>query len=180
MKVIKNLRYNIKHKIKICSSLILALTLLGCNSMPSATEKLSVERTLVIHAAANEVWAFTGGWTGIDNLAPTVITSILSNGNEIGSFRKVNLKGGGIVEETMVDKSETSYSYIITKSPLPLSNYTSTISVKDLGNGSSEFSWKSNFRADGVSDAEAIKVIAGLYEGSLEVLKKRYSYTNKK
>ena len=180
MKVIKSLRHNIIHKIKICSSLIIALTLLGCNSMPSSTEKLSVERTLVIHAAADEVWAFTGGWTSIDNLAPTIITSILSNGNEVGSTRTIKLKGGGIVEETMVDKSKTSYSYIITKSSLPLSNYKSTISVKDLGNGSSEFNWKSDFIADGVPDAEAIKIIAGLYEGGLDILKNRYSYTNTK
>lgn len=180
MKVIKSLRHNMVHKIKSWSSLIFALTLLGCNAMPSSTEKLSVEKTLVINATAEEVWAFAGGWTSLDNLAPTAIASILSNGNEVGSFRKVNLKGGGIVEETMVDKSEASYSYIITKSPLPLSNYRSTIGVKDLGNGNSEFSWKSDFIADGVSDAEAINIIAGLYEGALEVLQDKYPDTNKK
>lgn len=179
MKVIKSLRHNIK-VIKSCSSLIFALTLLGCNSMPSSTEKLSVEKALVIHATADEVWAFAGGWTSLDNLAPKAIASILSNGHEVGSFRKVKLIGGGIVEETMIAKSDTSYSYIITKSPLPLSNYKSTIGVKDLGNGNSEFSWKSDFIADGVSDAEAINIIAGLYEGAVEVLQNKYSDTNKK
>ncbi|MDX2367966.1 MAG: SRPBCC family protein [Colwellia sp.] len=180
MKVIKSFKYNIIHKIKTWSSLIFTLTLLGCNSMPSSTEKLSVDRTLVINATAVEVWAFAGGWTSLDNLAPAAIASILSNGNEVGSFRKVNLKGGGIVQETMVDKSETSYSYIITKSPLPLSNYRSTIGVKDLGNGNSEFSWKSDFIADGVSDAEAINIIARLYEGAVEVLQNKYADTNTK
>ncbi|MFT5760542.1 MAG: hypothetical protein ACI9LM_005329 [Alteromonadaceae bacterium] len=180
MKVIKSLRHNIIYQFKSWSSLIVVLALFGCNSMPSATEKLSVERTLVVNATADEVWAFAGGWTGIDSLSPKIIANILSNGNEVGSFRLVNLKGGGVVEETMVDKSTTSYSYIIIKSPLPVSNYRSTIGVKDLGNGKSEFSWKSNFMADGVSDKEAIKIIAGIYEGGLEVLQNKYSFINRK
>lgn len=180
MKSIKNLKHNIMQNIKSWSAFMLALTLLGCNSMPFSTDKLSVEKTLVINANADEVWAFAGGWTSLDNLAPSAIASILSNGNMVGSFRKVNLKGGGIVEETMIDKSETSYSYVMTKSPLPLSNYTSTISVKDIGNGKSEFVWKSNFMADGVADAEAIKIITGLYEGAVEVLKTKYADTNRK
>jgi hypothetical protein len=111
--------------IKIWSSLIFVLTLLGCTSMPSGpsgTEKMSVERSVVLNASADEVWAFAGGWTSLDNLAPTAIASILSNGNEVGSFRKVKLKGGGLVEEIMITKRETSYTYKITKAPRPVSN----------------------------------------------------------
>jgi len=148
--------------------------------MPSSTEKLSVERTLVIHATADIVWGFAGGWTSLDNLVPAGIASILSDGNEVGSFRKVNLKGGGIVEEVMINKGDTRYTYIITKSPLPVSNYRSTLAVKDLGNGKSKFTWRSVFFADGVSDAEATNIIAGLYEGALEVLHNKYNDTNKK
>jgi hypothetical protein len=169
--------------IKILSSMIFVLALVGCNSMPSttsATGKLSVEKTLVINASADEVWDFAGGWTSLDNLVPAGIASILSNGNEVGSFRKVNLKGGGIVEEIMINKGETRYTYIITKSPLPVSNYRSTLAVKDLGNGKSEFTWRSVFFADGVSNAEATNTIAGLYEGALDVLHNKYNDTNKK
>jgi len=172
------LKHNVVLKCKVWFSLVFISTLLGCNSIPSASNNLHVERTLVINATADEVWAFAGGWTAIDNLAPTVISSVLSNGNQVGSFRIVNLKGGNSVEETMVDKSATSYSYIITKSPLPVSNYKATIAVKNLENGKSEFSWKSSFTADGVSDAEARKVIAGIYEGGLKVLQNKYNAQN--
>ena len=157
--------------IKSWSPLIFVLALLGCNSMPSTTSstgKLSVERTVILNATADEVWDFAGGWTSLDNIVPGAIASILSNGNEVGSFRKVNLKGGGIVEETMITKS-------VTKSPLPVSNYRSTLEVKDLGNGKSEFTWRSVFFADGVSNAEATNIIAGLYEGGLEVLQNKYN-----
>lgn len=178
MKITKNFTHNIVHNLKICAALFFVLTFLGCSSMSSttsSTEKISVEKTLVINASAGEVWGFAGGWTSLDNLVPAAIASILSNGNEVGSFRKVNLKGGGIVEETMITKSETRYSYIITKSPLPVSNYRSTLEVKDLGNGKSEFTWRSVFFADGVSNAEATNLIAGLYEGALEVLQNKYN-----
>ena len=176
MNIINPFRQNIISKFKSWYSLVFVLALFGCNSIPSATEKLSVEKTLIVNATAQKVWAFAGKWTGIDNLAPAVITNILSNGSEIGSFRILKLKDGGVIKEVMVDKSSTSYSYIIKKSPLPLSNYKSTIGVKDLGDGTSEFTWKSSFMADGVSDADAIKIITELYEGGLEVLKNKYSY----
>ena len=176
MNIINPFKKNIINKCKSWSSLFFVLALIGCNSMPSTTEKLHVEKTLIINATAQQVWAFAGEWTGIDNLAPAVITSILSNGNEVGSFRIINLKGGGVIEEEIVDKSATNYSYIIKKSPLPVSNYRSTIGVKDLGDGTSEFSWKSSFMADGVSDVQAIKIITELYEGGLEVLKNKYPY----
>lgn len=169
--------------IKSWSPLIFVLALLGCNSVPSTistTGKLSVEKTLVINATADEVWGFAGGWTSLDNLVPTGIASILSNGNEVGSFRQVNLKGGGIVEEVMINKGETHYTYIITKSPLPVSNYRSTLAVKDLGNGKSEFTWRSVFFADGVSDAEANNIISGLYEGAVDVLQNKYADTGTK
>lgn len=179
MKVINPLRHNIINKFKTWFSLIFVSALFGCTSTTTTQEKLSVEKTLIINATAQEVWSFAGGWTGIDNLAPTAVANILSNGNQVGSFRIVNLKGGGVVEETMIEKNETSYSYIITKSPLPVSNYRSTIGVKDLGNGRSEFSWQSDFIADGVSNAEAIKVITELYEGAVDVLQNKYSYINR-
>lgn len=173
MKLIKNIRI---HNLKNWFSLIFVFVLLGCNSMPSTTESLSVEKTLVINATAAEVWDFAGGWTGLDVLAPEAIQNAVSNGNTVGSFRDVNLKGGGVVHETMVDKGPTSYSYIIIESPLPVSNYKSTISVKDIGNGQSLFSWKSNFIAEGVSDEEAVKIFDGLYQGAIDVLKSKYSY----
>lgn len=164
--------------IKSWSPLIFVLALLGCNSMPSTTSstgKLSVERTVILNATADEVWDFAGGWTSPDHLVPAAVASTLSNGNEVGSFRKVKLKGGGIVEEIMINKGETRYTYIITESPLPVSNYRATLEAKDLGNGKSEFTWRSVFFADGVSNAEATNIIAGLYEGGLEVLQNKYN-----
>ena len=178
MIVSQSLKHNVLKQFKVWFSLIFISTLLGCNSMPSTSNNLHVERTLVINATADEVWAFAGGWTAIDNLAPTIISNVISNGNQVGSFRIVNLKGGNSVEETMVEKSATSYSYIITKSPLPVSNYKATIGVKDLGHGKSKFSWKSDFIADGVSDAKASKIIAGIYEGGIAVLQNKYNVDN--
>jgi hypothetical protein len=176
MKIIKNLKNSTLHNFKSWFYLIFVFTLLGCNSMPSATDKLSVEKTLIINASADEVWNFAGDWAGLDVLAPALIEEIFSDGNTVGSMREIHLNGGGIVEEAMVEKSATSYSYIIVKSPLPVSNYKSTISVKDIGNGQSKFSWKSDFIANGVPDEDAIKIFDGLYQGAVDVIKKNYSH----
>lgn len=60
-----------------------------------------------------------------------------------------------------------SYTDIIIESPLPVTRYESTISVKGDGDVA-ELSWSGTFDADGASDEEAESVIGGIYEAGLQ------------
>ena len=46
--------------------------------------------------------------------------------------------------------------------------------VSDNGNNTSTIKWKSRFYADGVSDAEAVELIQGVYTAGLTSLQARF------
>lgn len=67
----------------------------------------------------------------------------------------------------------TIYQYMITESPLPVTNYISTIKVVKAKEGSTVV-WSSTFIAkQGTADDEAKKVIAGIYTAGLDGLKSK-------
>jgi hypothetical protein len=78
------------------------------------------------------------------------------------------------VEELVArDDANRSYTYRIVEGPLPVRNYTSTISVSDDGDGRSKIDWTGRFEADGASEDEATGVVAGIYEAGLSSLSAR-------
>ena len=62
-----------------------------------------------------------------------------------------------------LDDANHAYTYTIISSPLPVANYHSTISVSVDPKGSS-LKWVGQYDAKGASDADAKKVIDGIYE----------------
>jgi Polyketide cyclase / dehydrase and lipid transport len=81
------------------------------------------------------------------------------------------LKGGGTIVEALVtmDTAGRSYTYSIVSGPLPVANYTSTISVAADGPGSM-VTWVGKYDAKGATDADSMKAIDGVYESGLKAL----------
>ena len=67
-----------------------------------------------------------------------------------------------------------SYSYIITESPLPVSDYAATIKVEPNDKGTSTVTWSASFNAAGADDAKAVEVITGVFDGGLKALEDLY------
>ena len=63
--------------------------------------------------------------------------------------------------------ADMSYSYKILESPLPVTNYKSTIKVEKSGSGS-KVTWMGTFDAKGAPDAKAEEVIGGIYEAGFK------------
>ena len=118
--------------------------------------------------SADAVWSKIGDFCGISNWHPAVEKCELSAD---GKTRTLSLKGGGTIVEALVkmDAAGHSYTYSIVSSPLPVANYTSTISVAADGAGSMT-TWVGKYDAKGASDAEAKKVIDGIYDLGLKAL----------
>jgi Polyketide cyclase / dehydrase and lipid transport len=121
-------------------------------------------------AAPDKVWAKIGDFCGISNWHPVVEKCTLSAD---GSIRTLDLKGGGAIHEKLENRDDAghSYTYSIIDSPLPVANYSSTISVAADGAGS-KITWIGKFDAKGASDAEAMKVMNGVYQAGIDALVK--------
>ena len=82
-----------------------------------------------------------------------------------------SLRGGGTLVEALeaVDNANHTYTYTILSGPLPVANYHSTISVSPDPKGSS-LKWVGKYDAKGAPDADAKKVIDGIYESGEKAL----------
>lgn len=124
-----------------------------------------------LKVAPQQVWDLIGGFNTLPDWHPAVEKSELT---EEGSMRTLSLVGGGTITEKLVRKSddERVYTYTIENSPLPVANYTSTISVKDDGKGNAHVEWSSEFNPEGASESDAVEVIKGIYQAGFDNLNK--------
>jgi hypothetical protein len=69
----------------------------------------------------------------------------------------LTLQDGGKIRETLLahDDKGKNLKYNIVESPLPVSDYVSTIHVKPGKNGGSRVEWSSIFKAKGADDEKA-------------------------
>ena len=123
-----------------------------------------------IAAPPAKVWKTIGGFCGIGDWHPAVEKCALSSkGGK--SVRTLSLKGGGTIveEEQSRDEAKMAYTYTILESPLPVSDYTSTLMVAPNGSGAT-VNWSGSFNPKGVPDTVAKDVISGIYTAGLKGL----------
>ena len=119
----------------------------------------------------DQVWDLVGGFNALPDWHPAVEKSVLKQKGEV---RELSLAGGGKIIEKLesLDNGERVYSYTITDSPLPVSNYTATIRVMDNEEGKAVVEWSSEFDAMGAPENDAVKVIQDIYQTGFDNLKK--------
>ncbi len=145
------------------------------------TRQKVVERT-TIDAPPSAVWAKLKNFDALKDWHPAVAESPADKGNSVGSVRQIKLKGGGDLTETLEshDDAKMKYGYRAKDGgALPVSNYTSTISVSGEGNqsvvewrGAFYRAYQNNDPPPDQNDDAAVKAITGVYKGGLVNLKK--------
>lgn len=138
--------------------------------------------TVVINAPADKVWAMIGDFQDM-SWDPAFVKTSGTGGNAVNATRTLYLGNGTTIEEQLDKYSaeNRSYSYEITKvdvKVVPVSGYSSTLSVSGNGSGST-VEWKGAFYRGypnndpppDLNDEAAVKAIAGLYRDGLAALK---------
>jgi mxaD protein len=150
----------------------------------AAAPVLKVSKEVTINAPASEVWAKIKNFDGLATWHPALEKDeiVAGKNNEVGAERLLSLKGGGTIKEKLLafDDKHHSFKYSILEGVLPVSDYTSTISVKSAGKGKSTVTWSGWFKrkdtgakpAADADDATATKTMSGVYQGGLDNLKK--------
>lgn len=137
-----------------------------------------------IDAPADKVWAIVGNFQDMGWL-PGVTKTEGSGGNDANAKRKLTLKDGGVIEESLTkyDAAGKSVSYKIDNvdvKVLPVNNYAATITIKEEG-GKSLVEWKGAFYRGfmnndpppELSDEAAVKTVTGIYQAGLGALKSK-------
>ncbi len=146
--------------------------------------------TLTAEVAADpaEVWAAIGNFQDM-SWHPAVHSSTGENGNDIDATRLLTLgqEGGPTVAEVLYKYSDEkmSYSYRITEvavEVLPVTNYSSHLTVKPRAGGGSIIEWRGAFYRgypnndppENLNDAAAIAAVTGVYQAGLDALTERF------
>lgn len=141
-----------------------------------AAAAVEVSETVTTSAPPAKVWGMIGPFNAIAAWLPGVESSPADKGNAVGSVRVITLKAPGspTVTEKLTASGDQSYSYEILKvdpKVLPVTGYTSTLSVAPASGGS-VVTWRGNFTAaGGMDDAAASKAVSGLYRAGLDNIK---------
>jgi hypothetical protein len=142
----------------------------------SAGKTLSVMETAGLSVPPAKTWETIKNFDGWQSWHPAIASTDIpkGKGNAVGTVRVLTTKDGAKITEELLAHSDKSmsYKYRITDSPLPVTNYVSTIVVRKSKDGSTVV-WSSNFEAkQGTPDDEAKKVISGIYTAGLDNLRK--------
>ncbi len=142
-----------------------------------------VEETVSISAPPAKVWEKVGEFGAISDWHPDVKKSSASDGNKTGSVRELTLEKG-IIKESLdeYDADGFTYSYRMdgeNLDALPVSSYSSTLTVEPEGDGS-KVSWigrfyrgdTSNEPPENLNDEAAIEAMTSIYQDGLAGLKK--------
>lgn len=121
-----------------------------------------------IDGKAADVWAVLSDFGGIKVGGP--ITSFEVEGEGVGMVRTIGMGGGKVVER--LDRHDArakvfAYSIINDDCPLPVSGYSATVTITDSDDGTCHVDWTGTFEPKGASEADASKVVEGIYRGGI-------------
>jgi Polyketide cyclase / dehydrase and lipid transport len=146
-----------------------AAIVIGATSAHAITVKKRIEAP----GTPPEIWEVVGDFCAIKNWHPAVAECEETKEGD-ATFRTLTLKDGGKIKEKLTGTEDTSYSYVIAESPLPVKNYSSKLWIEeDDEPDRSAIYWQSEFEAaDGTSDDDAKKLITGILGDGVKGIKK--------
>jgi hypothetical protein len=157
--------------------LLLAGVLLLAPLGAHAQGTLNSYQTVDIQASADKVWGIIKSFETLHNWHPAFSSAKIIGGQDgvPGAMRTLTLKDGPSFNEELLafNNAARKLRYrIVGDSPLPVTDYDSTMEVLSTGPNASTMIWRSSYKAKAVKDDEAMKVVNGAYRAGLDNLKK--------
>lgn len=167
--------------LRTLATVALTASLLAGPAAAHGPTRQKVVEQVTIQAPPQKVWALIGNFDALKNWHPAIAESPADQGNNEGSVRRLKLKNGGALVETLegYDAAKMKYNYRAKDGgALPVTNYTSTITVRAEGSGSI-VEWRGAFYRGypnndpppDQNDEAAVAAITGVYQAGLANLK---------
>jgi Polyketide cyclase / dehydrase and lipid transport len=156
--------------ISFVRSAALCMATLGVGSLPASAANLS--RSVEVNGAPATVWSAIGAFCAIKDWLPPV--GICIEDGKTPPTRTLVTKDGKasfVEKQTARSDQEHSYSYTFVSSPLPVTNYTSTIKVTAKNDSVSIVTWTGSYTPESGKEKAAIDALNGVYEAGLAEIK---------
>ena len=167
--------------------LLLALSLPGL-ALAHGPTRQKITLSVDVAASPDEVWQAIGNFQDM-SWHPAVFATTGENGNEIDATRLLTLgeEGGPTIDEVLYKFSDEkmSYSYRINEvavEVLPVTNYSSHLTVKPREAGGATVEWRGAFYRGypnndpppELNDEAAIAAVSAVYQAGLDALVDRF------
>lgn len=142
---------------------------LGAGAAPASAA--TITRSIDVKASASAVWSLIGPFCAIkDWLSP--VGACIEDGKAPPTRILVTKDGTAAFVETQTGRDDAgrNYSYTFLSSPLPVSNYVSTIKVTANRDGSSTVTWSGSYTPDQGKEKAASEALGGVYEAGLAAI----------
>jgi carbon monoxide dehydrogenase subunit G len=165
-------------RIQIGAALFLAASV----ALAHGPTRQKVTESIEVGVTPDAAWSRIKDFSALQSWHPAVESSTTTDGNQVGSVRTLNLKGGGRIVEVLEAYSDADrkMSYRMSDpGPVPVSNYTSTLSVKLSDGGATVIEWRGAFYRGfpnndpppDRNDEAAVKAVTDIYQSGLASLK---------
>ena len=169
---------------EIIKAIAIATTLLASSYASAAAPWLHVRQSVTINAPLGKVWNAVKDFNALNSWHPALAKDEIVEGtnNTVGAVRLLTLKDGGTIKEKLLafDAAHHKYRYTILEGVIPVSDYTSTLTVASAGKGKATVTWSGRFHrkntgdnpGDSENDKTAVDTVTGVYQSGLDNLKK--------
>jgi hypothetical protein len=155
-------------------SAAVAVIVLGFGA--SVASAASLSRTIEVKGTPAAVWSAIGAFCAIKDWLPPV--GICIEDGKAPPTRTLVTKDGNaafVERQTARNDKAHTYSYVFVASPLPVTNYSSTIEVTAKGEGISVVTWTGTYMPDAGKEKDANEALDGIYEAGLSTIKARFA-----
>jgi hypothetical protein len=147
-----------------------------CTVSPTNEGELvaEVRREGEIGASVDEVWKLISDFGGLIEALMGVPAELQGEG--IGQTRTLPTGAEPMVERLeLCDDATKTLQYSIVSGPFPVTDYLSTMKLSAIGDDRTKIEWSSTFEpAEGTSQEDAEKMVAGIYKGGIAGLVARF------
>ena len=147
----------------------------GARQTGGSAYAIDVNKKIAAPGQMMVLWSTISEFCSIKDWHPAIADCKESKEGD-ATFRVLTLKdNGGTIKEKLTGSDDTSYSYEIVESPLPVKNYSAKLWVEpdDRDPGRTVIHWDATFDANGKSDDEAKKVISDIFLAGLKSIKQK-------
>lgn len=156
-------------------AVVAATSVAAVSAHAQGWETLSTVESVTTKASPASAYAAVAKWDALESWCPAFSKTVIKSGSGVGSVREITLKDGPSFTEELLwaDASTLSYSYKIVESPLPFTDYRSSIKVSPAMDGGSEITWSGTYKRRAEkpgkdNDDVAVRgIVDGLYRACL-------------
>ena len=141
-----------------------------------------IYQSTVIHFPVGIVWSMVRDFNALPKWHHLIDESEIEGGipaDQVGCIRNFRLNDGNRIREQLLALSDydLSYSYRILESPMALTNYIATMSLRPVTEGDHTFiDWAAEFDCEESDERELVELIStDVFQGGFTSLKKALS-----